>query len=595
MKRDGSTLRIVSTTLANVGNVAGVVRAVDSVCAVIDYAIHINTSIGPTWCSTPGIESVEWPWQTHFGAARQAALDIASKHGGGFDWMLMVDSDEAAVIPDPAALRSYLAALPASMQVVLVRAADGSHLRERLFRLPARARWIGRTHEAFPVPLDQQAVAPESLVTWTELPKTQATLVAKFERDVEMLRADIADDATDGRAFYYLGVTLRQLGKYEEAADAFRSCASFDGIEGGAWACFQAAEIYLDHLRLPDRAIDAALAGLARDSGIAELAWVAARASLGAGRTEQARCWSALAKVHGDGSEAERRRVGFRVPRGLTHGPDEVRVVAASVRDGVPLSPDGVYYLRAVTGPVPRPYAFRWALPWAIGEDPKQWRNFTRLYLALTPAVAWSYFGTMGLAGWTRAFAVTLLCVLPGVWRTASRYPVLTDAPAFALTLATAHLVRDGHPWLAGLLALLLGATRESGPIFAALWAWHPLPLVGLLAAGWWRKHAEPDAAHLLHPIRSALALRHAVGFDWRFYVKPWGAALAGLAVAPSWQLAATLVVAHAQLFTALDTVRLAVWAAPVLVVAAVQVIPLPLAVLAVIGTLALQTGDDIT
>lgn len=240
------------------------------------------------------------------------------------------------------------------------------------------------------------------------------------------------------------------------------------------------------------------------------------------------------------------------------------------------LSPDSLHYLRAAEGlAVPVPYSRRWFLCRVLGPHPLRWAALTWLSLAVTPLAAFAYFGAAGLTGWPRAFAATLLCALPGVWRCSWRFPVLTDAPAFAWTIVVAALARS-YPWLAALLSLPLGATRESAPLFAACWCWHPAPLVGLLAAGWFRKAAAPSPAEpwLAHPWREAWALRRRIGLDPSLYLRPWGAALAGLVGPFSWQMAATVGLAHLQLFCAQDAVRLAIWCGPVLVARAAEVIP---------------------
>lgn len=238
------------------------------------------------------------------------------------------------------------------------------------------------------------------------------------------------------------------------------------------------------------------------------------------------------------------------------------------------LSPDSIHYLRLAEGlVVPAPYSRRWLLSRVLGPHPFRWAWLTWLSLGLTPAAAWLYFDSLAPA--PRAFAVAMLCALPGVWRCSLRFPVLTDAPSFALSLVVAALA-PRHPWLAALLALPLGATREAAPMFAAVWAWHPAPLVGVLAAGWWHRSCEPAATEpwLAHPWREAWALRHRIGLDANLYLRPWGGVLLGLGAAPTWQTAVAVGLAHAQLFCAQDAIRLTVWCAPVLVSRAAQIIP---------------------
>lgn len=275
----------------------------------------------------------------------------------------------------------------------------------------------------------------------------------------------------------------------------------------------------------------------------------------------------------------------------------------------IPLSPDGRTYLHAGAGhPVPPPYHRRWLLPLILGPRPRRWAALTYASLVLTPLAAWGYFGTMGLAGRERIFAAALLSVLPGVWRCSLRFPVLLDAPSFALALLLATAARgietSAAAWPVAPLfalgfvgvALLGGATRETVPIFAACWAWSPWPLVGLLAAGWWRKPAplyERAPEWLTHPTRAAVKLRLALGLDASLYVRPFGAALAGLVGMPTPQVFVTCGLAVAQLAMAQDTIRLLAWAAPVLVLGAAKALPFALWPLAILVTL-VQRDDRV-
>ncbi len=353
MSEKNSTTSIASWTLAGPGTAPIIGDALRSVVPLVDASLVVFTPPEPGRLqvsaseATPILQSVHkaitpdrmrfayWPWRDDYGAARNAALDLAAETGAA--WGLMLDTDERAICPDPAALRAYLSALPQSVCVVLAHHEDGSHTRERFFRLPSRYRFAGRTHEMYPAREDEQAIVPPEIVRWSELPKTPEQLHAKFLRDVDMLRADILDNPNNGAAHYYLGASLQALGRHEEAIDAFREHRRIDTRgapawhEGTAFSCYRAAECYIA-LSKPDRAIDCAVAGLALDAGIAELYWIAAIASLQEGRVEQARCWAESARVHGMGSEAERRRRGFRVPRGLRDGPAEVLAVVEEMR-----------------------------------------------------------------------------------------------------------------------------------------------------------------------------------------------------------------------------------------------------------------------
>lgn len=250
------------------------------------------------------------------------------------------------------------------------------------------------------------------------------------------------------------------------------------------------------------------------------------------------------------------------------------------------LSPDSIIYLRAADGQsVQSPFHRRWLVPAIVGSlgrkfgletGIKSWLALTYLSLGLTSSLAFAYFGEIGhLSSYQRLYAATLLALLPGVWRCSLRFPVLLDAFSFALALLTAA-VAVHHPWFAIPLALVLGATRETGPIFAALWSWSPWPLLGLLAVGWWKKAGPAVAGEesLWKVFLKTWHERRMIGADASLYLVPFGAALAGL-FEPSWQLALTIVAAFGQLLVATDTIRLTIWCAPVLVLQAAHVTPL--------------------
>ncbi len=336
--------RIISWTLAGPGTAPIIGDALRSVMPIADACAVIWTGCNrsgadATWGAAFDVLRAEdstrrhlwqeWAWCDNFGAARTAALDIVRCEFDERDWVrgawsTMVDTDERVVCPDPGMLRRYLSFLCSDVVVVLAQSEEGTHTRERFFRHPNPGRFVGRTHEQFRArDGGTHAIVPREIVYWTEIPKTPEQLAAKGDRDVAMLRADLADEPTNGAAWFYLGSTLQNLGRHQEAIDAWRECIKHDMREGGAWAAFKAGESYLE-IGEPDRAIDCALAGMARDAGLAELPWLAALASLRIGRWDQARRWAEIAKVHGAGSDAERTRIGFRIVRGLTVGPAEV-------------------------------------------------------------------------------------------------------------------------------------------------------------------------------------------------------------------------------------------------------------------------------
>ena len=250
---------------------------------------------------------------------------------------------------------------------------------------------------------------------------------------------------------------------------------------------------------------------------------------------------------------------------------------------GASLSPDGRFYLSMGKGdPVPRPYSLRWLWPFLLGASPRAWEIVSGLALvAWGPAFlfflgAWGFSPADGLKG------VALLCGLPALFRLNSRFPILVDAPAFLLALASAGAALSGRPASAAALALLAGASKESAPIFAAAFSLSPWPLLGLLAVGWWRRPGPiPGWASewLSSPVRAARKVALGSILDWKVMLLPWGL-LAPLAVfAPwegraAWAAGLSLALGYSSLALAQDRARLFSWAAPALIVVALPALP---------------------
>ncbi len=238
------------------------------------------------------------------------------------------------------------------------------------------------------------------------------------------------------------------------------------------------------------------------------------------------------------------------------------------------LTPDGVRYLAVARGErVARPFHLRWLVPYICKERAQVWRavNIGSL-LCLLPAAFW-YGGT----GWRGLTVAAFAFGLSGVWKFNRRHPVLVDAPAMTLALFAAGAAKHHLWWLAVLIAVVAGATKETAPLFAALWAWSLVPLCGLIAptlrfvqrAGDDVLDAE-NAWILKHPIQASR--KYHKGFQPWVWALPWGAALVGVGHM-SWPLAAVLVAAYGQCLIATDTIRLYQWAYPALAVAATRAV----------------------
>jgi hypothetical protein len=164
--------------------------------------------------------------------------------------------------------------------------------------------------------------------------------------------------------------------------------------------------------------------------------------------------------------------------------------------------------------------------------------------------------------------AAALMAFLP-IQRVNVRLPVLVDAPAMALALGAAVALQRGHWALAVALATIGGGCKETAPIFAALYAWSWLPLMGLVALLGIRTAGKPDGDPFsgrgtLNAAKVILAQRRHDFLSWTQTLLPWGAVLPMYVLAgPAWKSLVTVAVGYGQLLIATDKARLFQWAAP--------------------------------
>jgi len=174
------------------------------------------------------------------------------------------------------------------------------------------------------------------------------------------------------------------------------------------------------------------------------------------------------------------------------------------------------------------------------------------------------------LGRWDRAL---LFVTLPGVWMIAIM-PTTVDGPSMSLAVASS-LLMPTYPVAAVAVSLLAGAIHERAPVFAALYAWSPWPLVGLLAVQWWaRKGDVPKsndlADHLVGHgfVDTVLAHKphvHLFGDGGLVWAMRSVVPLAAWLGAPV-QAWVALGVAFASRLVATDTARALMWAAPPLI-----------------------------
>src|SRR5208337_4255143 len=166
-------MNIITMTLVDASTASKLRDAIDS-ATFADYHLVLDTSPDkPEVRSTveamddPTITLRSWAWQDDFSAARNQLLLEASVMGDRDNlecvWGVVLDSDERFVCNDPEAARAELQAWCGSATTTgTVFDVDEGYAKERVFRLPTKAHYVGPTHEA-PIDTGQQGM----LRTWT--------------------------------------------------------------------------------------------------------------------------------------------------------------------------------------------------------------------------------------------------------------------------------------------------------------------------------------------------------------------------------------------------------------------------------------------
>ncbi len=218
-------------------------------------------------------------------------------------------------------------------------------------------------------------------------------------------------------------------------------------------------------------------------------------------------------------------------------------------QDGIRDCPDGKRY----TSGIAQPYPFH-----------RRWCGWSERALVITSLGSLLALGAL-MGDWKHAL---VFGSLPGFWLVATR-PTSVDGPAMLLALS-ASLLWSVSPYAAIACSCLAGFIHERGPVFAALYAWNPILLVGLVAVGWWRKPAEADGdIRVGRGLRWALHI-HRQDHDWLsweqtlFALRGLPLFAAGYGATPgAWM---TLGFAWASRLVGSDLGRFAFWGAPILV-----------------------------
>lgn len=245
------------------------------------------------------------------------------------------------------------------------------------------------------------------------------------------------------------------------------------------------------------------------------------------------------------------------------------------------LAPDSAYYLAIGMGKhVPRPFCFRQYWPWLLSMATGRhwiWQLVTALAIVLQGVAMARLSGT-----WVGA---ALLLGLPAGARFAVRHPVLVDAPTLAVVLVVAVNWSTAPPsiWVAIIGGAVLTSMRENAGIWLVIltgqW-WATAGILPALALGWLSKgrDASPgmgDNLWIVSPLGTSLRQRAGAWLSPGLMLLPWGVVLPLALLTPSWWLVGVLALGYAPIFLTSDTARVYHWAAPAVILVALQA-PVP-------------------
>jgi hypothetical protein len=236
------------------------------------------------------------------------------------------------------------------------------------------------------------------------------------------------------------------------------------------------------------------------------------------------------------------------------------------------MAPDSLYYALMARGEkVPRPFCGRWLFPLIFRERLRAWNVMVAVMFVVGGCAMYTLAGNNLVA--------TLLWVWLPNTRFHLRHPMLVDLPGIVLPMAAAAWAPDSLAWKLP-LAFLIGATREWGVIWYAILAACPPALLagfaGTAVGYFWkgRPGQQGDNDFITDPFHTVTRYRMGHLFNYRLMLLPWGMVLP-LAVFSGVMPWHWFILAYAPLVIATDHARIYLYAAPVLILAAVQA-PVP-------------------
>lgn len=158
-----------------------------------------------------------------FATSRNRALEL---HGTKTTFAIMPNGDS---LVGADALRTFLEARRNDGATAYkIRIAPGHYYHPLVMRTGHGWHYAGRTHECL-MGDGVGSQIPDVMLLRDRSQRTDAEWKARWLRDVELLKLDIADNPSSPRGYFYLGQTYDGLGKYEDALTYYQKRAAMHG------------------------------------------------------------------------------------------------------------------------------------------------------------------------------------------------------------------------------------------------------------------------------------------------------------------------------------------------------------------------------
>jgi glycosyltransferase involved in cell wall biosynthesis len=165
---------------------------------------------------------------TNFRDTRNAALVGARRLRDdlAWDYLLLCDADMELMAPDG------IGELTAPGYQMLQRSGGIEYWNARITRLDNTSNYIGITHEY----LNTKFPLEKLHGSWFIDHSDGANRPGKIERDIAWLSAEVERDPFDARSWFYLGNSFKELGRHEEAIEAYQKRIALGGWDEEVYA-----------------------------------------------------------------------------------------------------------------------------------------------------------------------------------------------------------------------------------------------------------------------------------------------------------------------------------------------------------------------